>query len=230
MRRADRLFAIVQMLRGRRLTTARQMAERFHVSERTIYRDIQELARSVPIAGEAGVGYTLSKDYDIPPIMFDTDELEALVIGARMVGAWGSPSLSQAAERALEKIRGVVPAARRVQMEATQIYAPDFHISRRIGPAFELFRQAIRDRIVTHIDYQDESGRKSKRHIRPLALHFWGERWTVAAWCEKRRDFRLFRLDRIASIDATPRLFRDEAGKTYADFLRRVDGERAGRR
>ena len=87
MRRADRLFALVQMLRGRRLTTARQMAERLKVSERTIYRDIQELSLSVPITGEAGVGYTLSKDYDIPPIMFDGDELEALVIGARMVGA-----------------------------------------------------------------------------------------------------------------------------------------------
>jgi predicted DNA-binding transcriptional regulator YafY len=223
MRRADRLFAIVQMLRGRRLTTARQMAERFRVSERTIYRDIQELALSVPIAGEAGVGYTLSRDYDIPPIMFDADELEALVIGARMVGAWGSPSLSEAAERALEKIRGVVPAARRVQMEATQIYAPDFHISKRIGPAFEALRQAIRDRTVMHLQYSDESGRKSARDIRPLALHFWGERWTVAAWCEKRRDFRLFRLDRMQGIESTARRFRDEAGKTYADFLRSVN-------
>jgi predicted DNA-binding transcriptional regulator YafY len=223
MRRADRLFAIVQMLRGRRLTTARQMAERFRVSERTIYRDIQELALSVPIAGEAGVGYTLSRDYDIPPIMFDADELEALVIGARMVGTWGSPSLSEAAERALEKIRGVVPAARRVQMEATQIYAPDFHISKRIGPAFEALRQAIRDRTVMHLQYSDESGRKSARDIRPLALHFWGERWTVAAWCEKRRDFRLFRLDRMQGIESTARRFRDEAGKTYADFLRSVN-------
>lgn len=223
MRRADRLFAIVQMLRGRRLTTARQMAERFRVSERTIYRDIQELALSVPIAGEAGVGYTLSKDYDIPPIMFDADELEALVIGARMVGAWGSPSLSEAAERALEKIRGVVPAARRVQMEATQIFAPDFHISKRIGPAFEALRQAIRDRTVMHLQYSDESGRNTARDIRPLALHFWGERWTVAAWCEKRRDFRLFRLDRMQGIESTARRFCDEAGKTYADFLRSVN-------
>lgn len=223
MRRADRLFAIVQMLRGRRLTTARQMAERFRVSERTIYRDIQELALSVSIAGEAGVGYTLSKDYDIPPIMFDADELEALVIGARMVGAWGSPSLSEAAERALEKIRGVVPAARRVQMEATQIFAPDFHISKRIGPAFEALRQAIRDRTVMHLQYSDESGRNTARDIRPLALHFWGERWTVAAWCEKRRDFRLFRLDRMQGIESTARRFCDEAGKTYADFLRSVN-------
>lgn len=223
MRRADRLFALVQMLRGRRLTTARQMAERLKVSERTIYRDIQELSLSVPITGEAGVGYTLSKDYDIPPIMFDGDELEALVIGARMVGAWGSPSLSAAAERALEKIHGVVPPARRTQMDATHIYAPDFHVSRRIGPAFEAFRHAIRDRAIVHLDYRDEAGRASKRDIRPLALHFWGERWTVAAWCEARRDFRLFRLDRIETLAATARRFRDEAGKTYADFLRHVE-------
>lgn len=223
MRRANRLFAIVQMLRGRRLTTARQMAERFRVSERTIYRDIQDLALSVPIAGEAGVGYTLPKEFDIPPIMFDADELEALVIGARMVGAWGSPSLSAAAERALEKIRGVVPASRRVQMESTQIYAPDFHISRGIGTAFEACRRAIRDRTLMHLNYRDESGRETARNIRPLALHFWGERWTVAAWCEKRRDFRLFRLDRINAISPTAQRFRDEPGKTYADFLRTVD-------
>ena len=89
--------------------------------------------------------------------------------------------------------------------------------------AFEACRRAIRDRTLMHLNYGDESGRETARNIRPVALHFWGERWTVAAWCEKRRDFRLFRLDRINAISPTAQRFRDEPGKTYADFLRTVD-------
>lgn len=230
MRRADRLFAIVQALRGRRLTTARQLAARFHVSERTIYRDVQELAVSgVPIIGEAGVGYALDKSFDIPPIMFELDELEALVIGARMVGAWGGTTLAQSAERALEKIAGVVPASRRHVIDTTQVYAPDFHVNRDIGARFEVMRQAVKQKSVVHIDYADEAGRPSTRDLRPLALHFWGERWTVAAWCESRMDFRMFRLDRIREMQPLARTFRDEAGKTFADFLRALEREECDR-
>ncbi len=228
MRRADRLFSIVQMLRGRRLTTAKQLADRLQVSERTIYRDIQDLSLSgVPILGEAGVGYVLKKGFDVPPIMFDYEEVEALLIGARMVGAWGSTILSKSAERAMEKIAAVLPENRRMAMDATQIYAPNFHVDRQIGERFELMRNAVRSRSFTSIQYETEDKKISHRRIRPLALHFWGERWTVAAWCELRNDFRTFRLDRMHEVIVSADIFANDVGMTLADYLRKVSAESA---
>src|SRR5437899_1479879 len=110
MRRADRLFQIVQRLRRRGVTTAAQLAQALEVSERTVYRDVRDLQLSgVPILGEAGVGYALPRGFDLPPLMFTEEELEALVVGARMVQAWGDQKLARAAEDALSKIETVVP-------------------------------------------------------------------------------------------------------------------------
>lgn len=221
MRRADRLFQIVQILRARRLTTASHLAERLQVSERTIYRDMQDLSLSgVPIMGEAGVGYALKKGYDLPPLMFDYDEVEALVIGARMAAAWGSAPLAKAANEALEKIAAVLPEPKRSVIESTRIFAPDFALSAEQSRRFEAVRRAIRARRVLQYDYQDEAGKASQRDARPLALYYWGRTWTLAAWCELRKDFRNFRLDRIANIRMLEREFRDEPGKTLADFIR----------
>ena len=226
MRRADRLFEIVQILRGRRLTTARYLAERLAVSERTIYRDVQDLSLSgVPVLGEAGIGYTLRKGFDVPPLMFDYEEVEALLIGARMAGAYGSKQLARSAERAMEKIAAVLPDNRRAALETTQVFVPDFHLDRQVAERFELLRQAIRARQFVHIDYVTEDQRESRRELRPVALHFWGERWTLAAWCELRQAFRMFRLDRMRELAPLDRQFRDEAGKTIADFLRQIGSE-----
>ena len=224
MRRADRLFAIVQALRGRRLTTAKQLADRLQVSERTIYRDIQDLSLSgVPILGEAGVGYVLKKGFDLPPLMFDFDEVEALLIGARLVGAWSSTPLAKSAERAMEKIAAVLPESRCAAIETTQVYAPNFHVDKMVGERFELLRHAIRARHVAAIRYETEGKKYTQRRVRPLALHFGGERWTLAAWCELRKDFRSFRLDRMQEIVVSENTFAAEAGKTLADYLRMVE-------
>jgi predicted DNA-binding transcriptional regulator YafY len=226
MRRADRLFEIVQILRGRRLTTAHYLAERLEVSDRTIYRDVQDLSLSgVPIMGEAGIGYALKKGFDLPPLMFDYDEVEALLVGARMAGAYGGQKLARSAERALEKIAAVLPENRRAALETTQIYVPDFHIDRVVAERFETLRLAIRARQFVRIDYVAEDKRESQRDLRPVALHFWGERWTLAAWCELRQAFRMFRLDRMRELHTLDQHFRDEPGKTIADFLRQVDCE-----
>ena len=226
MRRADRLFEIVQILRGRRLTTARYLAERLAVSERTVYRDVQDLSLSgVPVLGEAGIGYTLRKGFDVPPLMFDYEEVEALLIGVRMAGAYGSKQLARSAERAMEKIAAVLPDNRRAALETTQVFVPDFHLDRQVAERFELLRQAIRARQFVHIDYVTEDKRESQRELRPVALHFWGERWTLAAWCELRQAFRMFRLDRMRELAPLDRQFRDEAGKTIADFLRQIGSE-----
>jgi predicted DNA-binding transcriptional regulator YafY len=129
MRRADRLFQIVQHLRGRRLTTAAQLAGWLEVSERTIYRDIRDLSISgVPVEGEAGVGYRLSPAFDLPPLMFTMDEVEALVAGARMVEAWGGPALGGHARSAVSKIALALPKSRREEIERTRLFAPVFHI------------------------------------------------------------------------------------------------------
>ena len=227
MRRADRLFEIVQILRGRRLTTARYLAERLSVSERTIYRDVQDLSLSgVPILGEAGVGYALKKGFDLPPLMFNYDEVEALLIGARMASAYGGKELAMSAVRAMEKIAAVLPENRRAALETTQVFVPDFHVDKSVAARFETLRQAIKARQFVSISYVTEDTRASQRDLRPLALHFWGERWTLAAWCELRQAFRMFRLDRMHELKTRNMTFRDEPGKTIADFLRQIGDEK----
>ena len=224
MRRADRLFQIVQYLRGRRLTTAAQLAARTSVSERTVYRDIRDLSLSgVPVEGEAGVGYRLSKGFDLPPIMFTMDEVHALVAGARMVQAWGGPALSVSSRSAVEKIAQALPASRRTDVERTPLFAPGFHVRAGTGSEVEAMRQAILARRKLRLTYVDSREQVSERVIRPLGLAFWGATWSVAAWCESRADFRNFRLDRIRRLQPLEETFEDQPGTRLEDFLARAN-------
>jgi predicted DNA-binding transcriptional regulator YafY len=222
MRRADRLFRLVQLLRARRFATAKFLAESLEVSERTVYRDVRDLSLSgVPIEGEAGVGYALRRDFDLPPLMFDYEEIEALTAGARMVQAWSSPKLARAAQAALDKIAAALPNEKRIAMERTRLYAPTFHIDPELGRVMDTMREAIVGSRRLAFAYKDEAGRESQRTVRPLGLYFWGQRWTLAAWCESREDFRSFRLDRTSAVSVGAR-FPDEPGKRLDDFLRMV--------
>ena len=224
MRRADRLFRIVQHLRGRRLTTAAFLAGRLGVSLRTVYRDVRDLSLSgVPVEGEAGVGYRLRPGFDVPPLMFTLDEIEALAVGARMVEAWGGPVLAEGARTAIEKIIAALPADRRVAVERTRLYAPAFHVDGRAMRQLEAARDAIGARRVLRLDYRDAEGKPSERDVWPLALYFWGGSWTLGAWCERREDFRNFRVDRIAGLETLERRYPDEAGKRLADFIRAME-------
>lgn len=223
MRRADRLFQIVQFLRSRRLTTAQWLAERLQVSVRTIYRDIQDLSLSgVPLEGEAGIGYVLRHPMDLPPLMFEREEIEALLVGVRMVKAWADPQLQQAAESALAKIHGVLPPPLRDELNRNQLFAPET----RPLPLHWLgqLRQAIRQRHKLLIDYRDESGESSQRHVRPLGLFFWGQVWTLCGWCELRNDFRNFRVDRVQSLVDGGETFETVAGQRLEDYLARHVG------
>jgi predicted DNA-binding transcriptional regulator YafY len=220
VRRADRLFQIVQHLRGRRLTTAAQLAGWLEVSERTVYRDIRDLSLSgVPVEGEAGVGYRLSKGFDLPPIMFSLDEVEALVAGARIVEAWGGPTLAAHARAALSKIALALPEARREEIARSRLFAPGFHVRPEAAASLETVRQAILQRRKLRASYTDSAQRTSQRTLRPLAIYFWGTTWTLAAWCESRHDFRNFRLDRIGTIEMLPDTFEETAGRTLDDFI-----------
>lgn len=226
MRRADRLFEIVSHLRGRRLTTARQLAHWLEVSERTIYRDVADLlASGVPIDGEAGVGYRIRPGFDLPPLMFSFNEIDALAIGARFVESWGGPGLAQGARAALAKIAAALPADKRAALESARLFAPGFFVDPLPGERLELMRRALSERRVARLDYRDVQGKASARRVRPLGLFFWGDAWSLAAWCELRQDFRNFRLDRIAGIELLDERFADEAGRRLQDYLRQVKAE-----
>ena len=226
MRRADRLFQLIQALRRRPVVTAAALARELEVSERTIYRDIRDLVASgVPIDGEAGVGYTLRKGFDLPPLMFRTEEVEALVFGARMVASWGGDSLAASASTALERLEAALPPHLRAAVTENRLFAPRFHVPVEATDALSVFRTAIRERRRVQMGYIDANGVRSDRAVRPLGLFFWGRVWTVGAWCELRNDFRGFRLDRAQAPELLPFTFADEPGRTLDDFFRAMDDE-----
>jgi predicted DNA-binding transcriptional regulator YafY len=226
MRRADRLFQIVQHLRGRRLTTASQLAQWLEVSERTIYRDIRDLELSgVPVQGEAGVGYRLSKGFDLPPIMFSFDEVEALVAGARMIQAWGGPALAASSRSAVAKIALALPPERRESVENTRLFAPQFHVDPNAGVLLEASRQAIVQRRKLRLLYEKPGAEPTPRVVHPLGIYFWGMKWTLVGWCELRQDYRTFRLDRIAEMKISDETFREAPGRNLDEFLARVRAE-----
>src|SRR5437868_11953068 len=179
MRRADRLFLIIHALRGRHTALpARRLAETLGVSQRTVYRDVADLQVSgIPIEGEAGIGYVLRKGADIPPLMFNAEELEALVVGSRFVRAFAGARLAAGARAALLKIEAVLPAELRARTQRSRIFAP-----RRPSPtdagAIDHLHAAIAGNQVLQLDYRDESGRASTREVEPLCLAFWGGAWT----------------------------------------------------
>ena len=233
MRRAERLFQIVQLIRGRRLSTAGFLAERLEVSERTVYRDIAELmTQGVPIEGEAGVGYRMNAGFDLPPLMFTKDEAQAMVAAVRIAQPRLDPALSRHAEGALSKILAVLPAAARAAADSLAVYAPPFGPDEATRARLETLRVAAEARHTLRLVYVDLKEQKSERIVRPLGCFYWGAVWTLAAWCETRKGFRNFRVDRIERVEVLEPRFRDEPGKTLADLFRRVELEqqRAGTR
>lgn len=201
MRRADRLFQIVLLLDRRRAVTTREIAEALSISERTVYRDIADLSRSgVPISGEAGVGYMLRSGYRLPPLMFDPEELMALALGSRMVKGWADEALGRAAERALLRIEAVLPKQLKEQPLRDTMLVPDFHVPAAMVAPLGKLRQCIAESRKAALDYTRVDGQISQRIIWPLGLVFWGETWTLAAWCELRGDFRTFRPDRMQAL------------------------------
>jgi predicted DNA-binding transcriptional regulator YafY len=214
------------LLRGRRRTTARQLAEWLLVSERTVYRDISALAASgVPIQGEAGIGYRLASGFEVPPLMFTRDELEALVLGVRVVRAWGGPKLGQASERAMAKIEAVLPGPRRGDARRSRLFAPEFVAPPELGPRLDALREAIEGRRVVSFAYRRADGDESARSVRPLGLFYWGGKWLLGAWCELRRDFRSFRLDRMSGLAVADRVFEETGEVSLAAFFRAVGAE-----
>ena len=227
MRRADRLFLIIHALRGRRSAQpARRLAETLGVSLRTVYRDVADLQLSgVPIEGEAGVGYMLRKGADIPPLMFNADELEALVVGTRFVRAFGGERLGKAASAALLKINAVLPPDLRERGRRTRIFAPALADRIEATGLIDRLHAAIQARSVLLLDYRDQHDAVTRREVEPLCLAFWGGSWTLGGWCRLRRDFRNFRPDRIATLADAGQTFDDDPARGLEAYLRSVGTE-----
>lgn len=219
MRRADRLFQILQYLRGGRLVTAAQLAQQLEVTPRTIYRDVAHLIGSgVPIDGEAGVGYIMRDGYDLPPLMFTHEEIVALVSGARLLQAWGGSKMAAAAEEALVKIDTVLPNEARRQVGRVKVHAMKMTSeSARWRDYVDAIEAAAEEPRRVRMIYTDEKGAATDRVVRPLGVWFWGNVWTAISWCELREGFRMFRLDRIEELEILEK-FRPVAGQTLRDF------------
>jgi predicted DNA-binding transcriptional regulator YafY len=201
-------------------TTAQKLADLFEVSERTIYRDIQDLVDSgIPISGEAGVGYLIDKKYHLPPIMFDADEIDAIALGIGMVSNWTDDAFAQKAKSAYQKIQATLTEG--MIHELTQIST--FSAPSRYKIPWEVnfteVRECIRRKQFVTFCYLDLKEQKTERTIRPLALISFSPIWLLAGWCEIRQAFRNFRLDRISQFSVTAERFRDEKGKTLTDYL-----------
>jgi predicted DNA-binding transcriptional regulator YafY len=220
MRRADRLFDVIQALRtAKGPMTAAALAEQLEVTARTIYRDIATLqARRVPIEGAAGIGYVLRRGFDLPPLMFTEDEIEAIAVGMRMLRRTGDRSLHAAARNVLSKVTSALPDALRAHLETPPIF-----VSRQgapIPPVADLaaIRGAIRDERKLRLAYGDGKGERTQRVIWPIAVAYYAESTLICAWCELRDDFRHFRVDRILQCDVLDEGFPVPAEELFADW------------
>jgi predicted DNA-binding transcriptional regulator YafY len=222
VRRADRLFLIIHTLRGRRSVTARRLAESLRVSPRTVYRDVADLQLSgIPIEGEAGVGYTLRRGSDVPPLMFTRAELEALVVGARFTEAFAGERLAAAARHALTKVEAVLPDDLRRRTERSRVLVP---AARRAAARADLdaIHEAMETRHLVRFAYARPDGEASQRDVEPVCLAFWGRVWTLGAWCRLRQDFRNFRLDRMAGLRVLEETYGDDPARGLRAFLASV--------
>jgi predicted DNA-binding transcriptional regulator YafY len=204
MRRAERLFQIIQILRRskRRPITANDIAAELETSLRTIYRDISQLlAERVPIRGEAGIGYVLEDGFDMPPLMLTADEIEAAMLGAQWVMGRGDSSLARAANDLVAKIGAVVPAHLRPLALDSSLVSPNWKRIESDAVDMARVRSAIHAQTKIMLGYRDESARETRRTIWPFAVSYWDTVRVVVAWCELRRGFRSFRTDRVVSAD-----------------------------
>ncbi len=226
MKKSERLLQLMTILRGRRTSiTAAQLAQKLDISERTVYRDIQSLiATGVDIDGEAGVGYRLCPGDALPPLMFNQSEMEALMLGIRLVKSWADDQVGDAADQALQKIRATLPDKLLHELEHrnTKYIVPDYMKKHKVKHA-ETIRQAIESKHVLQIDYTTEADINSTRAIQPLGMIFWGAAWTLAAWCELRNDYRLFRLDRIKTCEVTQTTFELSDDKSLKKYLQQYN-------
>lgn len=219
MRRTDRLFDIIQILRDGRLHRAQDMADALEVSVRTIYRDMDTLVASgVPVEGERGVGYMITQAISLPPLTLTVEELEALNLGMAIVAEAADETLKAAATTLADKIDAVLPERTVADADKWKFAVYPFSDAVRGFSQMPTLRAAIRAKQKLKLTYHSKGDRITTRTIRPLHMEYWGRVWTLTSWCELRNDFRVFRVDLIQSAEALPEMFVDEPGKRLSDY------------
>ncbi len=228
MRRTDRLFELIQILRDGRLHRGQDLAERLGVSLRTLYRDMDTLVASgIPVEGERGLGYMMTAPITLPPLNLTLAELEALHLGLSVVEKAADEDMRRAAETLSRKIDAVLPEDRTAPANGWGFAVYPFAEAARGFVHMAPLRAAIRTRRKADITYLSLDGEETSRRIRPLQMEYWGRVWTLTAWCELREAFRVFRVDRIRTLDIADESFEEEPGKTLGDYLAQVDADTA---
>lgn len=221
MRRGDRLFEIIQLLRtATKPLTAADIATELEVTPRTIYRDMAALqARRVPIEGAAGLGYVLRRGFDLPPLMFTIEEVEAIIIGAQLVRRTGDSGLQDAAASVLSKVKSILPETLRQYSLGAPFFVSGFGAQPSDIASLAEIRNAIRAARKLKISYEDEHGRQSQRIILPIAIAYYVQVTLIAAWCELRNDYRHFRTDRITAIEWRDETFSADQSRLLKGWL-----------
>ncbi len=224
MRRTDRLFELIQILRDGRLHRGQDLAERLGVSLRTLYRDMDTLVASgIPVEGERGLGYMMTAPITLPPLNLTLSELEALHLGLSVVEKAADEEMRRAAETLSRKIDAVLPEDRTAPANGWGFAVYPFAEAARGFVHMAPLRAAIRTRRKVDITYLSLDGQTSTRRVRPLQMEYWGRVWTLTGWCELRQAFRVFRVDRIQTLDIADDSFEEEPGTTLADYLAQID-------
>lgn len=225
MNKAERMFRLALLLKRGRVVRAVDLARELRVSERTIYRDVQSLVLAgVPIEGEAGIGYVLRRGMELPPLMFTPDEAKALALGARMVRAWGDPALEEGAKRVLEKVQAVASEELQRDLSDPTLMVPGFHINPVVRQVLGVVRHAITDQNKLGFAYVRADGAGSQRVVWPLGVTYWGKVWSMDAWCEMRKDFRNFRLDRMQEVRVLKKKFKITKDISLEALLHKYEG------
>lgn len=224
MNKAERLFQLTNLLRGRRTAiTAKTLAEKLNVSERTIYRDIQALELSgIPVEGEAGIGYRIRHNFELPPLMFDRTEIIALLLGSRMVQAWSDKELAGAAGRAIDKINAILPDDLKALTEQQTLLVPDYFVQSDDADISQQVRQAIEEKRQIQLCYNRADGQYSERTLDPLGMVFWGGKWTLIAWCHLRNSYREFRIDRMQQVTLLEQHFETSPERNLQHYIAQV--------
>ncbi|MBV8248971.1 MAG: YafY family transcriptional regulator [Comamonas sp.] len=203
MSRSARLLQLLDALRrARQPQTGPQLAQQLGVSLRTLYRDIATLrAQGADILGDPGMGFEMRPGFLLPPLMFNADELEALLLGARWASLQADPQLAQAAGTAMDRIRSALPLDLRIAVDTSGLLVPNMQDSPQSEPWQTALRRAIRAEHKVVLHYQDQHGTPTRRRVWPFAMAYFERSRVVSAWCELRQDFRHFRADRVHALE-----------------------------